>query len=67
MQELSTAEYGARDMPAVLLRKALQTLVRRGRAQVFRVTADRWNALLATDLLAQASDDTMQELGVKFV
>lgn len=69
MHELATGAFVERaKMPQVLLRLALQTQMKKGRAQVFSVTADRWSALLpTTDLLAHASDETMSELGVKFV
>ena len=69
MHEIATGEFVERTkMPPLLLRMALQTQVRKDRAQVFAVTADRWGSLLPnSDILAQATDESMAELGVKFV
>ena len=68
LHELAQGDFVARHhLPLVLLRMALQTQVRKERAQVFSVTADRWGSLLNQDLLAQATDESMAQLGVKFV
>ncbi|KAI3617579.1 hypothetical protein CBS9595_003488 [Malassezia furfur] len=68
LHELAQGDFVVRHrLPLVLLRMALQTQVRKERAQVFSVTADRWGSLLNQDLLAQATDESMTQLGVKFV
>ena len=69
LQEIMTGTYVERsNMPPRLLRIALQTQVRKDRAQIFSVTMDRWSTLRGPgDLLAQATDESMLELGVKFV
>lgn len=69
MHELATSHFCAQTgMPPLLLRLALQTQIQKGRTQVFAVTSERWSSMLpTTDLLAQATDESMGELGVKFV
>ncbi|WFD00098.1 hypothetical protein MYAM1_002844 [Malassezia yamatoensis] len=69
LHEILTSTFVERsNMPPLLLRIALQTQVRKDRAQIFSVTTDRWSSLRgAGDLLAQATDESMLDLGVKFV
>ncbi|WFD44403.1 hypothetical protein MPSI1_003071 [Malassezia psittaci] len=69
LHEIMTGTFVERSgMPPLLLRIALRTQVRKDRAQIFSVTTDRWSSLRgAGDLLAQATDESMLDLGVKFV